>query len=115
MAASIRNWLMEQMNASDSLDAVAMTIKLAVTEFGPQKVAKNLRNLTDMLEQHGSLPGWDFPQEKECGQGFAPGQGGGKASGGQALAGKQVVAYKKELTLKASKARKSPPRLSGTL
>jgi len=48
------------MNARDSLDGVTVTVKLAVTEFGPQRVARELRSMATSLECRGMLPGWNF-------------------------------------------------------
>ncbi len=45
------------MNARDSLDGVAVTVKVAVSEFGAKKVARRLRYLAEALELHGALPG----------------------------------------------------------
>ncbi len=63
MRLEIRDWLLEQMNARDSLDAVAVTVKLAMAEFGPRRVARELRSMASRLELQGKLPGWKFPQE----------------------------------------------------
>ena len=49
----IRKWLLKQLNADDTLDAVAVTVKLAVTEFGRERVAKELRRMAQ---------GWTFPK-----------------------------------------------------
>jgi hypothetical protein len=48
------------MNARDSLDGVVVTVKLAITEFGPKRVANELRSMADLLECRGQLPGWNF-------------------------------------------------------
>jgi hypothetical protein len=48
------------MNARDSLDGVTVTVKLAVTEFGPKRVARELRSMATSLECRGTLPGWNF-------------------------------------------------------
>ncbi|MGI9103165.1 MAG: hypothetical protein ACR2IF_12065 [Terriglobales bacterium] len=63
MRLEIRDWLLEQMKARDSLDAVAVTVKLAVTEFGPRQVAGELRSMAARLETAGNLPGWKFPHK----------------------------------------------------
>jgi hypothetical protein len=57
---AIRDWLLKQMNARDSLDGVTVTVKLAVCEFGPKRVARELRAMANKLEDRGSLPGWKF-------------------------------------------------------
>ena len=57
MALQIRNWLLKQMNARDSMDGVIVTVKVAVAEFGPKPVARTLRRLADSLERTGALPG----------------------------------------------------------
>lgn len=61
MALSIKHWLLRQLNASDSLDGVAVTVKLAVAEYGPKAVARELRKFADNLERTGQVPGWKFP------------------------------------------------------
>ncbi|HJT01672.1 MAG TPA: hypothetical protein VJ756_21440 [Terriglobales bacterium] len=61
MALSIKHWLLRQLNANDSLDGVAVTVKLAVTEYGPKPVARELRKFADSLERTGEVPGWKFP------------------------------------------------------
>jgi hypothetical protein len=35
-------------------------VKLAVTEFGPKRVARELRSMAAPLECRGTLPGWNF-------------------------------------------------------
>jgi hypothetical protein len=57
---AIRDWLLKQMNARDSLDGVTVTVKLAVTEFGPKRVARELRSMAASLDRRGMLPGWNF-------------------------------------------------------
>jgi hypothetical protein len=59
---AIRDWLLKQMNARDTLDGVVVTVKLAVTEFGSKRVAQELHVLAEYLERTGRLPGWDFAQ-----------------------------------------------------
>jgi hypothetical protein len=51
------------MNARDSLDGVSVTVKLAVTEFGPKRVARELRSMAASLDRRGMLPGWNFDLE----------------------------------------------------
>jgi len=58
---SLKHWLLRQLNARDSLDGVAVTVKVAVTEFGTKTVARELRSLADYLERNGNIPGWNFP------------------------------------------------------
>jgi hypothetical protein len=50
MPLQLRNWLLQQMNARDTLDGVAVTVKLAVTEFGTKKVAQELHSMAEYLE-----------------------------------------------------------------
>ena len=61
VAPSVRNWLLRQLNAKDSLDGIVVTVKLAIIELGTKTVAKELRRLADCLERTGHLPGWNFP------------------------------------------------------
>ncbi len=60
MAPKIRDWILQQMNARDAMDGVVIVVKLAVREFGPKKVASELRRLAARLEHYGDLPGWKF-------------------------------------------------------
>ena len=60
MRLAIRDWLLKQMNARDSLDGLTVTVKLAVTEFGPKRVARELRTMAKVLECRGGLPGLNF-------------------------------------------------------
>jgi hypothetical protein len=62
MRVAIRRWLLKQLNTNDTLDAVALTVKLAVSEKGNKKVAKELRQMADSLERTGSIQGWSFPK-----------------------------------------------------
>jgi hypothetical protein len=62
MPPRIRDWILKQMNARDAMDGVAVVVKLAVQEFGPKKVASELRRLAARLEHYGDLPGWKFPR-----------------------------------------------------
>lgn len=52
------------MNARDSLDGVVVTVKLAITEFGAKRVARELRSMADLLEYRGTLPGLTFNSEE---------------------------------------------------
>jgi hypothetical protein len=63
VADAIREWLLQQLHANDSLDGVAVVVKLAVTEFGSKPVAQELRKLARYLETTGEVPGWKFPAE----------------------------------------------------
>jgi hypothetical protein len=63
VALELRNWLLKQMNARDSLDGVVVTVKVAVAEFGPKQVAQRLRSLADSLERNGELPGLKLSAE----------------------------------------------------
>ncbi|MGZ4813108.1 MAG: hypothetical protein ACXVZI_10100 [Terriglobales bacterium] len=60
MRLAIRDWLLKQMNARDSLDGITVTVKLSVTEFGPKRVARELRSMAASLDRRGMLPGWNF-------------------------------------------------------
>ena len=64
MAREIRNWLLQQMNADDPLDGIVVIVKLAVKEFGPCRVAEELRSMADHLEATDHLPGWNFPRTR---------------------------------------------------
>lgn len=64
MGHEMRNWLLQQMNAEDSLDGIAVVTKIAVKEFGPSRVAEELRLLADYLEATDDLPGWSFPKNR---------------------------------------------------
>ena len=57
MALAIGRWLLKQLNTSDTLDAVVLTVKLAVSDKGNKKVAKELRQMADSLEKTGSIQG----------------------------------------------------------
>ncbi len=63
------------MKARDSLDGVTVTVKLAVCEFGPKRVARELRSMAELLECRGRLPGLKFddvePVEKQNRRGSA--------------------------------------------
>jgi hypothetical protein len=61
MVPKFRDWLLQQMRARDAMDGVLLVVKLAVRDFGPKKVARELRRLAARLEDHGDLPGWKFP------------------------------------------------------
>ncbi len=65
MADAIRKWLIQQLHANNSLDGVAVIVKLAVTEFGSKAVARELRQLARCLEKTGEVPGWKFPGASE--------------------------------------------------
>lgn len=60
MGLNIQHWLLRQMNSHDSLDAVAVTVKLAIRQFGNKKVARELRRFATCIEQNGELPGLEF-------------------------------------------------------
>jgi hypothetical protein len=61
MAPKIRDWILQQMNARDAMDGVLLVVKLAVRDFGPKKVARELHRLAARLEHYSDLPGWKFP------------------------------------------------------
>ena len=63
---SLTKWLLEQLNARDTLDAVAITVKLAVQEMGSERVAEELRGLADYLDDNGNVPGWNFPGRRSA-------------------------------------------------
>jgi len=63
---SVTKWLLEQLNAKDTLDAVAITVKLAVREMGSERVAEELRGLADYLDDKGDAPGWTFPGRRSA-------------------------------------------------
>ncbi|HZU43157.1 MAG TPA: hypothetical protein VE994_10825 [Terriglobales bacterium] len=63
---SVTKWLLEQLNARDTLDAVAITVKLAVQEMGSERVAEELRGLADYLDDKGNVPGWNFPGRRSA-------------------------------------------------
>jgi hypothetical protein len=62
MKVAIRRWLLKQLNTRDTLDAVVLTVKLAVSEKGNKKVVRELRQMADSLEKTGSIQGWSFPK-----------------------------------------------------
>jgi hypothetical protein len=59
---AVRSWLLKQLNTNDALDAVVLTVKLAVSDKGKKKVARELRRMADRLEKTGSIRGWSFPK-----------------------------------------------------
>ena len=61
MADAIREWLLQQLHASDTLQGVAVVVKVAVAEFGSKPVAQELRKIARHLERTGEVPGWKFP------------------------------------------------------
>lgn len=76
MRLAIRDWLLKQMNARDSIDGLTVTVKLAVTEFGPKRVARELRSMAASLERRGGLPGLNFG---DVNAGTKPGRRGNAA------------------------------------
>jgi hypothetical protein len=64
MALTVQRWLLKQLNANNGLDAVRVTIKCAVRQFGTKRVAEELRMLADHLEKSGTVSGWNFPQQQ---------------------------------------------------
>jgi hypothetical protein len=62
MKVAIRRWLLKQLNTKDTLDAVALTVRLAVSDKGNKRVAKELRQMADSLEKTGNIQGWSFPK-----------------------------------------------------
>lgn len=64
MAREIRNWLLRQMKADDPMDGIAVVVKLAVKECGTSRVAQELRQLADYLDDTDEVPGWNFPHSR---------------------------------------------------
>ncbi len=62
MIRTVRSWLLKQMNADDTLDALALIVKMAVAEFGRKRIAQELRHMAASLERGGKLQGWTFPK-----------------------------------------------------
>ena len=62
MVRTIHSWLLKQLNAEDTLDAVAVTVKLAAAEFGRKRVAQELRRMAASLERSREVQGWTFPK-----------------------------------------------------
>jgi len=62
MVVAIRKWLLKQLNTNDTLDALALVVKIAVSDKGKTRVAKDLRRMADSLESTGSIRGWSFPK-----------------------------------------------------
>ena len=62
MIRTIRSWLLKQLNADDTMDAVAITVKLAAAEFGRKQVAQELRRMATSLERDERAQGWMFPK-----------------------------------------------------
>jgi hypothetical protein len=62
MVMKIHSWLLKQLYADDALDAVAVTVKLAVAEFGCKRVAEELRRIAMSLERSGNVQGLSFPK-----------------------------------------------------
>lgn len=63
MRVAIRRWLLKQLNTNDTLDALALVVKLAASDKGNKKVAKELRQMADSLEKKkGNIQGWSFPK-----------------------------------------------------
>lgn len=59
MRVAIRRWLLKQLNTNDTLDALALVVKLAASDKGNKKVAKELRQMADSLEKKkGNIQGW---------------------------------------------------------
>jgi len=62
MGVVVRRWLLKQLNTNDTLDAVVLTVKLAVSDKGKKKVARELRRMADRLEKTGSVRDWSLPK-----------------------------------------------------
>jgi hypothetical protein len=58
----IRRWLLKQLHTDDTLDALALVVKITVSDKGKTRVAKELRRMAASLESTGGLRGWSFPQ-----------------------------------------------------
>lgn len=63
MPDAIREWLLQQLHANNTLEGVAVVVKVAVSEFGSKPVAQELRKIARHLERTGEMPGWKFPVE----------------------------------------------------
>jgi hypothetical protein len=59
---AIRRWLLKQLNTNDTFDALALVVKITVTDKGKTKVARELRRMADSLESTGDIRGWNFPK-----------------------------------------------------
>ena len=59
---TVRKWLLKQLNTNDTLDAVALVVKIAVSDKGTKRVAKELRQMANGLEKTGTVRGWTFPK-----------------------------------------------------
>ena len=62
MGVVIRSWLLKQLNTDDTLDALALVVKITVSDKGETRVAKELRRMAASLESTGRLRGWSFPK-----------------------------------------------------
>ena len=62
MGVVVRRRLLKQLNTNDTLDAVVLTVKLAVSDKGKKKVARELRRMADRLEKTGSVRDWSLPK-----------------------------------------------------
>ncbi len=54
MELAIGRWLLKQLNTDDALDAVVVSVKLAVSVKGKKTVATELRRMADSLENGAS-------------------------------------------------------------
>jgi len=62
MGVAIRSWFLKQLHTKDTLDALAVSVKIAVSDKGRKKVAKELRLMADCLDKAGSVRGWSIPK-----------------------------------------------------
>jgi hypothetical protein len=62
MGVAIRRWFLKQLHTKDTLDALAVSVTIAVSDKGTKKVAKELRLMADGLDKTGSVRGWSFPK-----------------------------------------------------
>ena len=62
MGVAIRRWLLKQLHTDDTFDALALVVKITVSDKGETRVAKELRRMATSLESTGSLRGWSFPK-----------------------------------------------------
>ena len=62
MGVVVRRPLLKQLNTNDTLDAVVLTVKLAVSDKGKRKVARELRRMADRLEKTGSVRDGSLPK-----------------------------------------------------
>jgi len=62
MGIIIRRWLLKQLKTDDTLDALALVVKITGSDKGKARVAKELRRMAASLESTGGPRGWSFPK-----------------------------------------------------